>query len=75
MSPFRGGEVAEPRAVPNPDIKDTDVALMFLTQTLGNDSNRHSNEKQYHPHPTPPPDLLQLETTAPAHLGEGINGL
>lgn len=52
-------------------IKDTGVSLIFLTQTLGNGSNRHSNEKG---HPKNPIDLLQLDTTAPFQsLGVGLD--
>lgn len=46
-------------------IKDASVSLVFLMQTLGNGSHRHSNEKGYQKNPF---DLLQLDATAPSHL-------
>lgn len=46
-------------------IKDGSVSFVFLTQTLGNGSHRHSNEKGY---PKNPFHLLQLDVTAPSHL-------
>lgn len=46
-------------------LKDASVSLVFLTQTLGNGSHRHSNEKGY---PKKSFHLLQLDATATSHL-------
>lgn len=54
-------------------VKDASVSLVFLTQTLGNGSQRHSNEKGYQKNP--PFHLLKLDVTAPSQSQSHHNHL